>query len=187
MGLNLDRSRAVTGPLQDRVENWRQASRFRRHFILDAWRHLRINGAIYQPVPFQLSQCDSQHVLGDTGNRPAKFAESIQPLTEQKQNLQLPLAGQKTQRVSDLNPQRVTISGLRSRLSMLSHTGMIYHIRYQNPFWLTAAYYIGIIVILEGRGRDHKFKENRWRSAAISVIIYRSRGGRRFSAEIADI
>jgi hypothetical protein len=145
MDLNLRRSRAVTGPLQDRVENWRQASRLRRHFILDAWRHLRINGASYQPVPFQLSQRNSQHVLGDAGSRSAKFAEPIQPLTQQEENLQLPFAGQNSQRVSYLNPQRFTIACLRRRLGMLFHTGMIYHIKYQNPFWVTVSCYIEIM------------------------------------------
>jgi hypothetical protein len=60
----------------------------------------------------------------------AKFAKSMQPLTQQKQNLQLPLAGQNAQCVSDFNPQHVAIAGWYTRLSMLFDTGMIVHIRY---------------------------------------------------------
>ena len=62
-----------------------------------------------QSVLLQLSQRRRQHVLGDTGNRASKFAKAVQPPTQQKENLQFPLAGQNAQGVSDFDPQRVTI------------------------------------------------------------------------------
>jgi hypothetical protein len=71
-----------------------------------------------------------QHVLSDARNRATKFAKSVQPLPQQKENLQFPLAGQSAQGLSDFSPQRVAIARLRLELSMLFRTGMIYHIRY---------------------------------------------------------
>jgi len=79
--------------------------------------------------------------LSDARNRATKFAESVQPLPQQKENLQFPLAGQSAQSLSHFSPQRVAIARLRLELSMLFRTGMIYHIRYLNPFWLTPCYY----------------------------------------------
>ena len=82
------------------------------NYSLDTWRNLWIDGATYQPVPLKLSQCGSQHVLGNARNGTAQFAKSVQPEAQQEENLQLPFAGQSSERVSDFNSQRIAIAAL---------------------------------------------------------------------------
>jgi hypothetical protein len=51
-------------------------------------------------------------VLGNARNGAAQFAKPVQSQAQQEENLQLPFAGQSSERVSDFNPQRIAVAGL---------------------------------------------------------------------------
>jgi len=89
-------------PCQQRIQCWTERLPPVREAVLDLGRHLLINEAANDSIPFHLSKLLNQHLLGHRGDRAPQLGKAPDVTAEQvKQNHELPSTLENAQHVLD--------------------------------------------------------------------------------------